>query len=316
MSRDQDGPGVEDPACAFERSRRDLLRLAYRMLGSVSEAEDVVQEAYLRWHGARREQVADSRAFLSRTVARLCLDYLRSARVRRESYVGPWLPEPWLAAGEGETAAADELTYSLMLALERLSPLERAAFLLHDVFDLDFGQVAGTLGRSETACRQLAARARRHLRASSPRFEVPPEEGQAIAKAFFEASRSGDVARLKELLAETAIVVTDGGGRRSAALNPVLGRDRVIRLFLGLARKAGYSRPPVLRAGVMDGLPSFITVERGGILQTTSIEIDGGLISAVYIVRNPDKLAHLAQGMSVPDVPTLAEPATATSSGP
>src|SRR3954454_22473286 len=188
----------------FEDHRDHLLGLAYRLLVSIAEAEDVVQEAYLRWHGADTEEVADPRAYLARVVTRLGLDHLKAARAPREHYIGPWLPEPVVDAGalSAGTASeyADDVTVALLLALERLSPLERAAFLLHDVFDLGFAEVARTLGRSEAACRQLASRARTHLREARPRFTAPPEAGERLAGAFLRAARSGEVTALAQLL--------------------------------------------------------------------------------------------------------------------
>lgn len=286
-----------DAALSFEPLRRHLTSIAYRMLGSVSEAEDTVQEAYLRWHAVDRTAVSDTRAFLTKTVTRLCLDYLKSARVRRESYVGTWLPEPLLdsAAYEAgsESEYADDLSVALMLALERLSPLERAAFLLHDVFDMSFAEVAETLGRNEAACRQLAARAREHVRAARPRFTVSQEEGARIADAFFQAAKGGDIGTLQQLLAEHAIIFSDGGGRKLAALNPIVGRDKVIRFFVGIARKAGYQKPSIIYRGLINGLPGFVTIEHGEVLQTTAINVQDGVITAIYIVRNPDKLKHV-----------------------
>lgn len=202
-----DGDAV---AGAFEQHRSRLKRIAYRMLGSVAEAEDVVQDAFLRWHRADREHVRDPGAFLARTVARLSLDVLKSARVKREAYVGAWLPEPILVA---EEEPAEDVTFVLMMALERLSPLERAAFLLHDVFGMDFPAVAEAIGRDEPACRQLASRARRHVREARPRYAVDRQRGLAIAGAFLVASRSGDTAQLKELLAADVVVLSDGGGQ-------------------------------------------------------------------------------------------------------
>nr|WP_233222135.1 RNA polymerase sigma factor SigJ [Sphingomonas deserti] len=183
----------EDAVSTFTPLRPKLTRLAYRMLGSVADAEDVVQEAFLRWMGADRAAVEVPEAFLRRTVTRLCLDQLKSARHRRETYIGPWLPEPVVAA---EPDADHDVTLPLMLALERLSPLERAAFLLHDVFGLAFDEVATTIQRDPAACRQLAARARTHVRAGRPRFKVEQASGLALAEAFFHASRSGDMEAL------------------------------------------------------------------------------------------------------------------------
>ncbi len=281
---------MRHPDREFEALRPRLLRIAYRMLGSLAEAEEMVQEAYLRWHQADRDTVRDPRAFLARTVSRLCLDFLKSARMRRESYVGTWLPEPLV---EMETDRSDEITLTLMMALERLSPLERAAFLLHDVFGLSFDEVAHGLGRDAAACRQLAARARTHVREARPRFPVPPERAKDIAAAFFEASRSGDVAALQKLLAADVTIYSDGGGKTFAALKPVPGQHKVIRFYATLARKLGYPRPPVLYEGTIDGLPGLVTLEAPGVLQSTALQIEGDVVTAIYVVRNPDKLRHL-----------------------
>ncbi len=260
------------------------------MLGSVAEAEDVVQNAYLRWHRTDRAAVRDAWGFLTQVVTRLCLDVLKSARIRRETYVGPWLPEPLIAPMAEEDS--DDITLTLMLALERLSPLERAAFLLHDVFGLSFEDIARTLDRDSAACRQLAARARSHVRAARPRFPVSEERGRAIAGAFFEASRSGDVAALTALLADDVVFTGDGGGKRVAALNPIHGAARVARFFAGIARKKpGASTLLAMRS--IDGLPGFLSQERDG-PQTTALAIEDGRIVAIYVVRNPDKLRHLS----------------------
>jgi RNA polymerase sigma-70 factor, ECF subfamily len=287
-------------ASSFEEQRRPLLRLAYRMLGSVAEAEDMIQEAWLRWHAADKSAIDNPKAFLTTIVTRLCLDQLKSARSRRETYVGAWLPEPLIEAGPihdtGYEDLAEDLSVALMLTLERLSPLERAAFLLHDVFDLDFDAVAEVLGRTNTACRRLAARARAHVRASPPRFTASAEAGDALARAFAEASRSGDVAALQHLLTDDVVLMTDGGGKRPAAVNPVQGADKVARFFAGLVHKFGYGQIEPLEIVRINGLPGFISVEKGGVLQTTALEIQGDLIARIYIVRNPDKLAHINGG--------------------
>lgn len=283
----------------FEPERRRLTALAYRMLGSVADAEDIVQEAYLRWHAADRAAVAQPRAFLATMVTRLCLDRLKSAQARRESYVGAWLPEPWLVEAEESPEAALELagdlSVALMLALERLSPLERAAFLLHDVFDLPFAEVAEALGRSEAACRQLAARARQQVRAARPRYAPSMAEGARLAQAFLAASRGGDLAALERLLREDVVLWSDGGGKRPAALNPIRGWRKVSRFYAGLARKHRTGPPRMVRLARINGLPGYVTVEPDGTLQTTALEIADDRIAAVYIVRNPDKLAHLTR---------------------
>ena len=276
----------------FEAQRPRLLRLAYRMLGSLTEAEDVVQEAWLRW--ARVEAGVDTpAAYLTRVVTRLCLDQLKSARARRETYVGAWLPEPLLGTTDPDEAIADDLTLTLMLAMERLSPLERAAFLLHDVFDVALPEVAATLNREPAAVRQLASRARRHVRDERPRFAVPAEEGERIARAFFAAARDGDAAALSAMLAEDVAIHSDGGGKVIAFLNVVRGLDRAVRLFVGVARKPAY-QPRLIRTATIDGLPGYLSIDRGNVLQTTALELRDGRIAAIYIVRNPDKLRHVS----------------------
>ncbi|QQR46435.1 sigma-70 family RNA polymerase sigma factor [Myxococcus xanthus] len=274
-----------NPADAFDPLRPRLLRIAYRMLGIVAEAEDVVQEAYLRWHQTDRAAVRDAEAVLVRTVTRLCLDVLKSARVRREEYVGTWLPEPIVDAVEG-----DDLTLPLMMALERLSPLERAAFLLHDVFGMDFEEVAKAMGRAPAACRQLASRARAHVREARPRFPVSEAQGSELASAFYAASRSGDMGALQALLAQDVVVYSDGGGKVKAALNPIYGQEKTLRFFEGLLRITGVNASQRVHEGFIDGLPAFVTLEKDGTLQTTALGIEDGRIATIYVTRNPDKL--------------------------
>jgi RNA polymerase sigma-70 factor, ECF subfamily len=282
----------EDAAAAFDPLRPGLIRVAYRMLGSVADAEDVVQDGFLRWLDVDRDAVREPAAFLRRVVTRLCLDRLKSVGRERETYVGSWLPEPVVESGEAEL---DDVTLPLLMALERLSPLERAAFLLHDVFDLDFEEVAATIGREPAACRQLASRARAHVRADRPRYPVRQERGFEIAEAFFVASRDGDMERLRTLLAADITVYADGGGKVSAHTAPVAGLDDVMRLFATFASMFAESRSRLVRYGFINGLPGFVTIERGNILQTTALEIAEGRVAAVYVVRNPDKLRHMAE---------------------
>lgn len=301
-----------DGTATFEAHRPRLLRIAYRMLGSRSEAEDVVQDAWLRWVAADRTGVAAPDRFLARVVTRLCLDQIKSARARRESYVGPWLPEPLVeAAADG--VDEDDLTLTLMLALERLSPLERAAFLLHDVFGLPLGDVAETLGRAPPAVRQLAARARRNVRAARPRYPVTRDEGERVARAFFEASASGDVARLRTLLADRVTLSSDGGGKVLAFINPIRGLERLLRLYAGVRRKWGDGRAALVAFVWIDGLPGYVSRERGGLLQTTALAIENGRIDAIYVTRNPDKLRHVARAVAAG--PTRGG-AAATGAGP
>jgi len=282
------GATHRDAADAFDPLRPTLMRVAYRMLGSVADAEDVLQEAFIRWMGADRGAVREPEAFLRRTVTRLCLDQLKSARRQRETYIGPWLPDPIV-----EEAEEEDVTLPLMLALERLSPLERAAFLLHDVFGVDFEEVATTVGRDPAACRQLAARARTHVREARPRFQVEKQHGVALAEAFFAASRSGDMKALASMLAADVSVHTDGGGKRPAVLKPIIGFDAVMKAHERLAVLFKHRTSKLVRAGFVNGLPGFVTLEADGELQTTALDIEDGKVTAIYIVRNPEKLRHL-----------------------
>ncbi len=276
----------EDAAVSFEPLRPKLIRVAYRMLGSVHDAEDIVQEAFIRWMNTERSDVREPEAFLRRTVTRLCLDQLKSARHQRETYIGPWLPDPIV-----EEEEVEDVTLPLMLALERLSPLERAVFLLHDVFAVEFEEIAVTIQRDPAACRQLATRARDHVRQARPRFKMEKQRGLDLAQAFFKASRSGDMRVLGEMLAADVSVHADGGGKRSAATRPVIGFDSVMKLFARLATL--FQEGKLVRAGFINGLPGFVTLEADGELQTTALEIEDGKIAAIYVVRNPDKLVHL-----------------------
>ena len=283
-----------DAAATFDPLRPRLLRVAYRMLGSVADAEDMVQEAFLRWLDVDHRTIHEPEAFLRRVVTRLCLDHLKSAWKRRQTYVGPWLPEPVVEAEEDEI---DDITLPLMMALERLSPLERAAFLLHDVFGVGFEEVAETIGREPAACRQLARRARTHVRGSRPRFQMPKEHGLKIAAAFFTASRSGDMQRLRSLLAADVTAYADGGGKIPASEHPVVGLTDVMELHASLAALFAEKMSRLVRYGFINGLPGFVTVEQGNILQTTALQIEGGRIAAIYVTRNPDKLRHLGDRM-------------------
>jgi RNA polymerase sigma-70 factor (ECF subfamily) len=285
-----------DAVQSFEAHRRALTGLAYRMLSSRAEAEDVVQDAYLRWHTADREAVGAPRRYLATVVTRLCLDRMKSARARREVYVGQWLPEPVVDEPLATDIAGDfahDLSVTLMLVLERLSPLERAAFLLHDVFGLNFAEVAGTLDRGEAACRQLAARARAHIEAGRPRFAASREDGERLAVAFLMATETGDMQTLRQLLAEDAVLYTDGGGKRSAALNPIYGAEKILRFLVGIARKNPALPAIQARAATINGLAGFVLREQDGSIDTMAFEHCDGRIVAIYVTRNPDKLRHV-----------------------
>ena len=304
-----DSNGVmSNPAASFEPYRRRLLGLAYRMLGSMADAEDAVQEAYLRWHGADRDKVSDAKAFLMTTTTRICLDMLTSARARREEYVGPWLPEPILdtaaLAPESRAELAEDLSIALLLTLDRLSPLERAAFLLHDVFDFSFNEVATALDRNAAACRQLAARARAHVREARPRGTALPRSQEVDAKhaqlmsAFLAAIGTGDVDAVMQLLASDVRVVTDGGGKVRSALDVIEGSERAARFLVEVTRPrpgAWWRHDFTVRFAPINGLPGVIVEAPEGAMQTTAFEIEGESIRAMYVVRNPDKLRHLAK---------------------
>jgi RNA polymerase sigma-70 factor, ECF subfamily len=297
---------MTDPALTFEPHRRRLRGLAYRMLGSIAEAEDAVQDAYLRWHATDRDVVADPRGFLTTTTARICLDVLRSARARREAYVGPWLPEPVVdtsaLAPDAPTELAEDLSIALLLALERLSPLERAAFLLHDVFDCPFAEVASALERTEAACRQLAARARTHVREARPTSAASarprPELNAAHARllaAFIAAAQSGDLAALRALLTDDARYVLDSDGRAAAvARNVIEGAARTAQIVIAAA-KAGTAAGTVLHFGLVNGMPGIIAYTPDGSARSAAFEIDGDRIRAIYVVLNPEKLRHLVR---------------------
>jgi len=279
---------------AFEAQRARLTRLAYRMLGSVTEAQDAVQDAWLRWDRAG-EGVADPAAWLVRTTTRLCIDRLRAAKAEREAYRGPWLPEPLIEPlTEDPLERAEDVSVAFLLALERLSPLERAVFLLHDVFDEDYGTVAETLGRSEPAVRQLASRARDHVKSARPRFSVSQDEATRLVTAFVAASTQGDMKGLAALLTEDAILVSDGGGKRQAALRVMVGRDDIVRLMEGLAwRGGGLAAVTEIRTARVNGYPGLV-ISFGDGPETIAFQPgEDGLIAAVYMVRNPDKLGHI-----------------------
>ena len=285
---------------AFQKVRPRLLGLAYRMTGSLADAEDIVQDAWLRWVNASPDAMDAPEGYLVRIVTRLCIDHARSARSRREVYVGPWLPEPVsdlfgvdaeVDPGR-EVELADDLSMALMLVLERLSPLERAAFLLHDIFDVGFKEVATVLGRTPEACRQLASRARRRVTQARSDTPVSAEVARAFAERFYRALQTGDLAGFAHELAEDAELVADGGGKVYAALNPIRGREKIVRFLAGLAAKFGL--PKHVQAIALNGGEGFLIVEAEGGLQAWSIERNrAGRVHRIYLMRNPDKLGHL-----------------------
>ena len=278
---------------AFEAQRPRLTRLAYRMLGSVAEAEDAVQDAWLRWTRAR-EEVADPAAWLVRVTSRLCIDRMRAAKTRRDAYRGPWLPEPLIEElSVDPVERAEDVSVAFLLALERLSPLERAVFLLHDVFDEDYAEVAETLGKTEPAVRQLATRARAHVKDNRPRFTVSQEDAAKLAAAFMMAATQGNMTALSAMLAQDAVMVTDGGGKRKAALRPLIGREDIVRLLEGLAWRGGEVFPLSFRSVRINGYPGLVLIREDGPMTVAFQPGEDGKLAGIYMMRNPDKLAHL-----------------------
>jgi RNA polymerase sigma-70 factor (ECF subfamily) len=279
---------------AFEAERGRLKRLAYRMLGSVGDAEDVVQDAWLRWTRGGAE-VHDPAAWLVRTTTRLCLDRLRAAKAERAAYRGPWLPEPLIEPlAEDPVERAEDVSVAFLLALERLSPPERAVFLLREAFDEDYAAIADALGRTEPAVRQLAARAKAHIRDAKPRYAVDRAEAQRLATAFLAAAADGDAGAFAAILAQDAVMVSDGGGKRVAALRVLVGLEDIADFF----RRVTWRNGPVLAAKSMrlaqiNGCPGVVLEMADG-PQTIALEPGSdGRIAAIYVVRNPEKLAHV-----------------------
>lgn len=277
----------------FRQHRSFLFGIAYRMLGSVTDAEDMVQETFLRWQQVSGQEVHSPRAFLATIISRLCLNYLESARVQREEYVGPWLPEPLLTGPAPDPAAAARLDESLSMAflvlLETLTPAERAVFLLREVFDYDYGEIAGIVGVSEVNCRQILRRARQHVAARRPRFDPSPQERERLMRRFVEASLGQDMQGLLALLSEDIVLYSDGGGKVAAALNPIYGRDRVARFILGALGKFVPSNL-VTRPAEINGQPGVVNYVDGRLQSTLTVDVAGGAIRRIYIVSNPDKL--------------------------
>lgn len=279
----------------YERHRPLLFSIAYRMLGSVVEAEDVVQEAYLRWREAPEGKMQAPRKYLSTVVARLCIDRLRSARSRREEYVGPWLPEPLLTEESldlADMAALDEsLSMAFLVLLESLTPVERAVFLLREVFGYGYDEISHVVDKSEANCRQIARRAREAVAARRPRFESSREQEERLAGRFVEACQSGDMEGLLGLLSEDVTLYSDGGGKARAALNPIRGSERVARFLLGILSKVPSDFS--VRTTKVNGEPGILGYEGGRPTSVTTLEAAEGRIRAIRIVVNPEKLRTL-----------------------
>jgi RNA polymerase sigma-70 factor (ECF subfamily) len=293
---------MTDRLAIFEAQRTHLLGIAYRMLGEMSAAEDVAQEAWLRWQRAAGEEIRDPRAWLSAVTVRLSLDALRKARARRETYVGPWLPEPLLPDDTRALAAdapaaraelASDLSLALLHVLERLSPEERAALILHDAFDCDYATIAEALEKSEPACRKLVSRARERVKSDRPRFTASDDQRRDLLVRFARASAAKDEKELLALLAPNAIAYTDGGGRVAAALNPIHGAEKIARFMVGLTRKFYTNATFDMQIIDVNGRPGMMLHADGQLFGAVTIETDGERITALYALRNPEKLERI-----------------------
>jgi RNA polymerase sigma-70 factor (ECF subfamily) len=303
----QDAGAVEETSDAiFARHRPRVFAVAYRLVGTVSDAEDVVQETWLRWNGVDPAEIRSAEAWLVTAAGRLGIDHLRRLRARRESYVGPWLPEPIVeAAGaspeptpEEKLSLADDVSIALLHMLERLAPDERAAFLLHEAFDYDYGELSALLGKSEAACRQIVSRARRRVADERPRFGAGAGEHERLAAAFSRALATENPAALIACLRENAVLYSDGGGKAAAALNPIYNADRITRFFLGIQKKNPGAFD--IERVTVNGAPGFALLAQDCIHSIVSLDIEEGQISTVYIMRNPDKLAGAAAALGLP----------------
>ncbi len=277
-------------AAVFSEHRKLLFQIAYRMTGSAADAEDLLQEGFLKFRSVALATVQNSRAFLITLITRICIDFLGSAYERRRTYIGPWLPEPIATGPEEEYIRMESLSTAFLLVLERLTPVERAVFLLRDVFDIDYSEIAQIIEKSEENCRQIASRARQNVASDRKRFEANPETRERLFRAFLSAVRRGDVSTLTRLLAEDAKLISDGGGKVTAARNVVTGADRCIRGLLGVARKMPRDAwPAIIQAG---GEPALVLLSGGEIYCVLSLSYSDEKINAVYSVLNPDKLQH------------------------
>jgi len=299
------GIADDELAAEFAEHRSVLIGAAYRVVGSLTDAEDVVQETWLRWSAADRGEVRDVRAYLIRIATRLALNRLRQQQARREQYVGPWLPEPIAAAPAGEDPAAvaevaDSVSMAMLVVLETLSPLERAAFVLREVFDLPVGEIARTLGRSEAAVRQLTHRAREHVQARRPRQTVDKARHTELTLQFLAATVTGDLDQVMSLLAPDVVLVSDGGGKRRAALRPIHGPEKIARWLIAIV-----TRPDVVGMVVrlleVNGEEAFVSYNGDDVDSVGFLEVDEqGVISEIYLVRNPDKLGALPRLSELP----------------
>jgi RNA polymerase sigma-70 factor (ECF subfamily) len=290
---------MDDATAAFMSHRNLLFTVAYEMLGSAADAEDVLQETWLRWVGVDLGTVQDQRAYLVRITTRQALTRLRTLRRRKESYVGPWLPEPLLTAPDvaEDVELAESVSMAMLLVLETLTPTERAVFVLRDVFDLDYDEIAGAVGKNAAAVRQIAHRARAHVAARRPREVVSAAETRSAIEAFQRAIETGDLQNLVDLLAPDVVFLGDGGGIVQAVPNPVVGADKVARLLAG--GRVRILEPMSLEPAQVNGHPALILRLNGQIDTVFALRIDGGLITGLYAVRNPEKLSRVDRETTV-----------------
>lgn len=282
-------------SATFEQHRDHLFGIAYRMLGRVAPAKDIVQDAYLRWREIDPEEIRSPKAYLSKIVTRLCLDEMKSARARREEYVGPWLPAPLVedSAPKPEQTAelADSLSMAFLVLLETLTPVQRAVFLLREVFDYEYDTIADLVGKKEATCRKIAQRARDHLSDENLRFEASPDEHQKLVDQFFAAVEEGNLEQLESTLAEDAVLYSDGGGKVTAARRPIYGADRIGRFMLGIAGKAPEGLQ--IRFTEVNGRPGVVATVDGQPQSTWGFHVAGGRIQNIYVVLNPDKIGYI-----------------------
>ncbi|MCC7451454.1 MAG: RNA polymerase sigma-70 factor [Anaerolineae bacterium] len=284
----------------FEMYRPMMFAIAYRMLGSAMEAEDIVQEAYLRYQATPPDSIRSLRSFLSTIVTRLCLNQLKTARVQRETYIGPWLPEPILSSDSrlnptGQAIERESISMAFLVLLERLTPAERAVFLLHEVFDYEYAEIATMLDKEEAACRQLYSRAKKHIAEHRPRFKSSPEEHRRMLDSFMQAVGAGNLEGLTHLLAENVTIWSDGGGKVKASPRPIYGRHMAARFLLGIARFApqGY-RGEVAEVNSQPAI--IIYTPEDAVMSVFMFEINQGQIQEIRAVVNPDKLSHVSAG--------------------
>jgi RNA polymerase sigma-70 factor, ECF subfamily len=289
---------LQEHVDAFTKYRSLLFSIAYRMLGSATESEDMLQETYLRWQQMAGDDIRSPRAMLVTIVSRLCINHLQSARVQREEYFGQWLPEPLLTAPALQTGNVHEIDDSLSMAflvmLERLNPVERATLLLHDVFDYDYSEIATILARNEAACRQTLRRARQRVEDGRPRFTVSPEEGEQLMRRFLEATASGDMGNLMTLLSTDIVLYSDGGGKAAAVPNIIDTPERVAALILG-ARKKFVPEREIRRIVQINGRPGVVGYVDGRARSVLTVDVDNGLVSRIYIITNPEKLRAIPE---------------------